>query len=70
MFGVDDESMEHAVGVLLDETPLEAVNPILRPLHALDSREGVRNATILGPAPSPLPAFVARPVEPGSDAQP
>jgi protein-disulfide isomerase/uncharacterized membrane protein len=37
---------------------------------ALDSRERVRNASILGAPPSaPLPAFVARPVEPGSDAQ-
>jgi protein-disulfide isomerase/uncharacterized membrane protein len=36
---------------------------------ALDSRERVRNAAILGAPPSPLPAFVARPVEPGSDAQ-
>jgi protein-disulfide isomerase/uncharacterized membrane protein len=37
--------------------------------QALDSRERVRTATLLGVAPAPMPAFVARPVEPGSDAQ-
>lgn len=36
---------------------------------ALDSREKVRTATLLGVAPAPVPAFVPRPVEPGSEAQ-
>jgi protein-disulfide isomerase len=51
-------------------TTLALVLAVYAVEKALDSREKTRNASILGTVPpAPMPAFVPRPVEPGSDAQ-